>query len=133
MSYASSNFARWLSAGTWPRASETYWAWCKATVRRLLESADVWVVSWPEDKSTIVAWCVSSPGCIHYVYTLASYRRQGVASKLLAPFVGQPATLTHQTRAGHHLVSKLGADVWLFDPRHAYEVDHGSCTVHPVS
>lgn len=85
-----------------------------------MEMAELWVASWPDDLSTVVGWCVCQPGIVHYVYTLKDYRREGIATRLLAPFAGQPFATTHTTKAGLHLLAKLSRQ------------NHDPSPVHPL-
>ncbi len=131
LSYATSDFARFLSLRSdWrARASQTYWDWQSAIVARLLREAELWVACWAEETSAIVGWCVTEPEredldqvprpgpIVHYVNVLPPYRLHGVAKRLLAPALEHPiATYTHRTLACRHLPIPSG---WVFDPRPA--------------
>lgn len=119
LSFATSNFARFVTPrANWERrASELYWRWQGDIIERLLRESDVWVASWAEDSSTIVGWCVSSSGVVHYVYVGERFRRCGIARRLLAPALEHATMLyTHRTPACRALPIPPG---WTYDPRPA--------------
>lgn len=119
LSYATSELAHFLTPRSdWrKRASELYWGWQTEVVDRLLRDADLWIATWAEDTSTIVGWCVTEGGLVHYVYVAEKFRKQGVARRLLAPSLERAkVTYTHRTA----LCSELPIPPnWTFDPRPA--------------
>lgn len=60
-----------------------------AIAKRHIANSAVLVCCLDEDPETIVGWAVTGPGVVHYVYVKMNWRRRGVASKLLAPYLGQ--------------------------------------------
>lgn len=124
LSYAKSDFARWLTPRPdWGvRASQVYWAWQRSIVEQLLQRAELWIATWTEAPSSVAGWAVmeSGPGIttiVHYANVLPSFRRHGVLRRLIAPALEQPTVIyTHRTPLCRHLPIPPG---WTYDPRAA--------------
>lgn len=130
LSFATSDFARYCTPREdyERRASELYWSWQKATMARLLRDAELWVASWSEDTRSVVGWCVLERATpqhlptVHYVYVGHTYRRHGIAKRLLAPALDAPLVVyTHRSVVARHLPIPPG---WTYDPRPALVPRH---------
>jgi hypothetical protein len=64
----------------------------------------------PEDESHLLGYVVWEPGTLHYVYVKHPYRKEGLASRLVAA-TGLRAGFhyTHHTEAGRTLALRMGA------------------------
>lgn len=123
LSYAKSDFARWLTPRPdWGvRASQLYWDWQRDIVEQLLKRAELWIATWAEATSSVAGWAVMENGVtpiVHYVDVLPTYRRHGVARRLLAPALECPKVIyTHRTTLCRSLPVPPG---WTYDPRAAF-------------
>lgn len=91
-SYADSPFARMMG--------DAYREGHEALIKHLLARFPVLVACDPEDHETIWGWACTGPGAVHYVYVKRKLRRQGVARRLVAPFVGRDTSYSHMLTFG---------------------------------
>jgi hypothetical protein len=84
----------------------------KAKIRRLLSRANILVACLPEDPETILGWSATEATVVHFVYVKREFRRLGIASSLLSPFLGEATTYTHRTPC----VSSFIPSHWNYDP-----------------
>lgn len=72
---------------------EVYKTRQRQLVQHILPRSKVLVATMPGAPDIFLGWSVKGPACVHYVYVKASWRRGGVATKL----VGRPDFHTHTT------------------------------------
>lgn len=123
----SSSFARNVHEGV-------FFAQHHAIIEALLAQSRVLIATIEEDTSVILGWCCYEPGesvaglevpaVVHYVYVKPSFRKSGVASKLLDGVVIDGAMYTHDT---NHLRGYIGTKIrkMVFNPYAAMTATKG--------
>lgn len=107
-SYASSDAAKVL-----PR--EVYFRGQHGLITAILgrEGTRVLVACMADDTDAILGWACVEGSVVHFTYVKQTYRRLGVAKRLLAPLLAQACTYTHRARGLGELPVPSR---WTFDP-----------------
>lgn len=109
-------FSSWLNSyesSGWARGvrRRTYFTRHHAVVSELLSrpSCVVLVAALEEDPDVILAWAALEPvsSTVHYVYVKESWRRLGLARRLLDELPGGVQVYTHRTMGPHGRVERL--------------------------
>lgn len=67
--------------------------------------------------TTIAGWVCAEPGVVHYVYTVETFRRLGVARALLEAIGAEPRAFSQWSHAcDRGLGEKLARAGWVWDP-----------------
>lgn len=119
----------WLhnTQGTWFGPTlhrDDYWRGQERLVHALLDRCAVLVAAFVEDPETIIGWACTSTGAVHYVWVRNGFRRVGIASKLLAPYLDKPTTYTHPPKSGWVKPPKA----WVYNPFAAFELAYRNGT-----
>jgi hypothetical protein len=93
-------------------------------VKQLLERCSLLIAAYDEDPSFILGWAVTSSNCVHYAWVRHAFRRKGIATALLKPYLNQPTIYTHPISVGPDwMKGKWDAPKgWSFDPFHAFRI-----------
>lgn len=97
-----------------PRA---YWRGQNRLCNGLLDSCAALVACWTEDPDFIMGWAVTSSSAVHYVWVREDYRRTGIATDLLKPYLGKSCIYTQPPTVPIRI-----PEGWAYDPYLAFEL-----------
>lgn len=114
-SWLRSHHRRWFGSHLSDRA---YSRGQRNLVEALLARCAVLVAAFDEDPDTILGWSCTSTCVVHYVWVRHEFRRRGIASQLLAPYLHERAFYTHPPTSGDVPVPPT----WYYNPYAAFEL-----------
>lgn len=111
------------------------WGGQRRLVTALLERCAVLVAAFDEDPNTAIGWAATSTGVVHFVYVMQEFRRLGIATALLAPYLASKNVIyTHSpnrawwgdkttpTSSDTKRFIPRAPETWQYDPYLAFEL-----------
>ncbi len=122
--------------------ASSYGEWQERLIKRLLQRCALLIAAYDSDPDYILGWACTSTGAVHYVWVRdgstkhdgkrdykGSFRRRGIASDLLRPYLDKPTIFTHRfSDACRKMSWDLGLENlsypkgWVYDAHHAYNL-----------